>query len=508
MLTERISAAIFDFYVVRLPRVCLLLALSVAAAVVLVAAAFSGSAAAACPSGAASYDRGGKPGSGAANDPLFGEQFGLDQINAPQAWALGTRAEGVVIAVVDGGVDLRHPDLASKLISGTDLADDREACPGPQDQDGHGTHVAGIAAASTDNGIGVAGTAPKAQIMPIRVLDEEGSGSVETIVRGIDFAASHGADVINLSLGANSVVGQLPLSELDDAVQRASDRGAVVVAAAGNDSFPMCSRPASAASAVCVGATDRRGMPSFYSNLPNDDDAVGVRAPGGSGMTSFEEAVSGCDDAAGADAEDVWSTFSLGVGIDAMCAGVNPNGYETLAGTSMAAPFVSGVAALLVGAGLNGDEVRACLAKTSINPMSGARGSADPVYGFGIVDAEAAVRDCTPTQARSVSIARRSVRMSRRGLAGVRVSCRPTGPCRGILALRTTVSGSGRGRALGRRSFALPRSGRGTVRVRLRKTGRRLVRRERRVRVRASIRLDASPARARASFRLLAPRRR
>jgi subtilisin family serine protease len=324
-----------------------------------------------CTTTTYTYDSGGAPGSGAVNDPLFAQQWGLDQINAPEAW---TRAQGsgVTIAVLDTGVDLQHPDLQSKLVTGTDLQAGRNDCPpGPQDENGHGTHVAGIAAAATDNGIGVAGTAPAAKIMPVRVLDEEGSGDAEVIVAGIRYAADHGADVINLSLAELPVVGQLtPLNQdIEDAVNHAWDQGSLVVAAAGNETFPLCDYPSFAERAVCVGATDSRGLPTYYSNFPNNQTMLGFRAPGGVGSV-----ICGDD-------EDVWST--IWPGADFACSGVS--GYETLAGSSMAAPFVSGVAALLAGQGLTNQQIVDRLVATSSNG-----GSYDPVMGYGIVDADAA----------------------------------------------------------------------------------------------------------------------
>src|SRR3954466_3559645 len=136
------------------------------------------------------YDSGGSPGSGVVNDPLFARQWGLDQVHAPAAWQRGAKGAGVTIAVVDTGVDLRHPDLAAHLVQGKDFQAGKTNCPpGPQDEYGHGTHVAGIAAAVTNNGIGGAGTAPDAKIMPVRVLDAEGSGDIDTIVKGIRYAA-------------------------------------------------------------------------------------------------------------------------------------------------------------------------------------------------------------------------------------------------------------------------------------------------------------------------------
>lgn len=327
----------------------------------------------ACTVQSADYDSGGAPGSGAVDDPLFSEQWGLTQINAPAAWQRGATGAGVTIAVLDTGVDLEHPDLAPNLVAGIDVVAGQNDCPaGPQDENGHGTHVAGIAAAVTDNGFGVAGTAPDASIMPVRVLDEEGSGSNEEIVEGIRYAADHGAEVINMSLGELPVVGQLTAinQDLEDAIDYAFSQGSLVVAAAGNESFPLCSYPSFANRAVCVAATDSRGLPSYYSNFPVNKQMVGVRAPGGVGSLFCE------------DAEDIWSTILPGSGLD---CDPDLTGLDTLAGTSMATPFVSGVAAMLFGQGLDNAAVVERLKQTSSRG-----GTYGPVYGYGIVDADAA----------------------------------------------------------------------------------------------------------------------
>ena len=332
-----------------------------------------------CPAGPTyTYDTSGSPGTGVVNDPFFNRQWGLEQIHAPAAWQRGVKGAGVTIAVLDTGVDLNHPDLASKLVPGTDLQAGNPDCPaGPQDEYGHGTHVAGIAAAATNNGIGVAGTAPDAKIMPVRVLDATGSGSTDVIIAGIKYAADHGAKVINLSLGELPVVGQAQFinQDVEDAVNYAWAKGSLIVASAGNDTFPLCSYPSASERAVCVGATDSRALPSYYSNFPNNphgSSSVGVRAPGGLGSVFCE------------DDEDIWSTMWPGSDFDS-CGDIS--GYETLAGTSMAAPFVSGVAALLFGQGLNNQQVLDKLKTTSSN-----HGAYDPVMGYGIVDADAATR--------------------------------------------------------------------------------------------------------------------
>lgn len=186
--------------------------------------------------------------------------------------------------------------------------------------------------------------------------------------------------MLNLSLGELPVVGQLPPlnTEIDAAIAHGWSKGALVVAAAGNETFPLCSYPSFSAQAVCVGATDKREAPSFYSNFPINQSTQGVRAPGGL-LGSLCE-----------DDEDIWSTVWPGAAFDCAEDGEYA-GYETLAGTSMATAFVAGVAALLFGKGLSNQQVVDCLLQTARKPY-GNGGSFDPVYGYGIVDAAAAVQ--------------------------------------------------------------------------------------------------------------------
>jgi subtilisin family serine protease len=349
----------------------------------LVFAAPQAAGAASCGVPASGYDRGGAPRSGFPNDPLFSHQWGLQQIRAPGAWARGARGKGVTIAIVDSGVDLGHPDLKAKLLGGKELVRNANGltgpgCPGPQDENGHGTHVAGIAAAITGNGKGVAGTAPGARILPVRALDKNGEGEETAINAGIRWAADHGAKVINLSVGGTPIVDNVSGSggATQKAVAYALGRGAVVVASAGNETVPLCDYPAAAKNAVCVGATDRNRMPSAYSNFPaTPGGTVAVRAPGGAGDVLFCESDM-----------DIWST--IWPRSDDDCGGTF-RGYDTLAGTSMAAPFVSGVAALLAGKGLRPRQILQCLRTRSSNG-----GFYDPVNGYGIVDANAAVAGC------------------------------------------------------------------------------------------------------------------
>lgn len=307
------------------------------------------------------------PAVGWPNDPLFARQWNLDQINAPEAWAAGATGKGAVIAIIDSGVDVRHPDLGGRMV-----LPDGVQCSWVLDELGHGTHVAGVAAASTDNGRGIAGVAPGARIMPFGA-----SGNPADRIR---LAADSGADVINMSWTSIEASPVDPLHpDLVEALDYAWERGVVLVAAAGNDRFPNCEHPASHPKVLCVASTDSSGRPSHLSNLPNKLEGVTLRAPGGVG-------VGGCDAT-----DDIWSTLPPSSTYGS--CGAFP-GYEPLGGTSMAAPHVAGVAAMLRGLGFSRDRVVECIVSTAVNPVTGARGMQDPVYGYGILDAARAVEEC------------------------------------------------------------------------------------------------------------------
>lgn len=321
------------------------------------------------------------------NDPYGGLQWGLDQLRAPQAWATST-GSGQVIAVVDSGVDLSHPDLSAKLIAGatfTGCAAQPNGCGNGDWESGnttdppspHGTHVAGIAAAATGNAVGIAGAAPNASIMPVKVLTDAG-GTFEEVAAGIRWAADHGADVINLSLGALPGVQALVLvGELDDAkqaIEYAFNRGVVVVAAAGNDFASICGEPGFSPRALCVVATDRNEARAAYSNFAVSQDMNVVAAPGGA-------AILACGD-------DVIS--SVPAGTESSCGAGRP-GYDFYAGTSMATPHVAGAAALLTAQGRGVSQVYSILKSTARTPGTALRGTYTPTHGFGIVDATAAV---------------------------------------------------------------------------------------------------------------------
>lgn len=327
------------------------------------------------------------PANTAPSDTYISKQWNLEKIQAEQAWAISD-GTGVIVAVVDTGVDSNHPDLKSKLIyySDADFIEPNGKCTGKkeqrictqdgaQDENGHGTHVAGIAAASTNNGIGIAGVAPGAKILPVRVLDADGSGSSDQIAKGIRYAVDKGAHVINLSLGfiSGGDVVVKALGELDSiyaAIEYAQNKGTVVVIAAGNDSFPLCAEPSAAPGVICVGSTDRNDVRSFFSN----GDATMMKnylvAPGGNALTC---------------AGNIFSAY-LTTLTTSSCS--PQQGYEALAGTSMAAPHVAGVAAQLVSQGKS----RECVVKSILGSTDdlGTPGR-DPIFGYGRLNAYKAV---------------------------------------------------------------------------------------------------------------------
>jgi subtilisin family serine protease len=251
------------------------------------------------------------------DDPSVGRQWGLDAVHALGGWEIypglfGASLSGPEIAVVDTGVDLLHPDLAGKLDTAAAVSCLSGVCSSSssvQDGNGHGTHVAGIAAATTGNGIGIAGLALTSRLQPVKVLTTSGTGTDAGIAAGIDWAVSHGARVVNLSLGGG---GGFPTT-LCGAVVRARAAGAVVVAAAGNSGSSSAVYPAACPGAIGVAATDATGGTPSWSNYGSPD--VFVSAPGASIYSTH------------------WASGST---------------YATISGTSMAAPAVAGLAALLL----------------------------------------------------------------------------------------------------------------------------------------------------------------
>ncbi len=286
-------------------------------------------------------------------DPLRSVQWALDAIHLGN---LGARTQqpapagaGVTVAIIDSGVESSHPDLSGRVIQGPDLVD---GPGGPEDPNGHGTHMAGLVAAASDNGIGGAGVAPAAQILAIRVLDHRNVGTPANVASGIDAAVALGADVINLSL--NWPAPSAALVPVTAAMERAADAGIAVIIASGNDAQPRCEEPVLADRTLCVGAVngDIRRAP-----FSSHGAGLGIVAPG----------------------EDVVSTWR---GAE----------YSSVSGTSQAAAMTSGVAALLAGLGLRGQAIVDRLVATARD--IGAPGL-DDANGHGLLDADRAVEGAT-----------------------------------------------------------------------------------------------------------------
>ncbi len=255
------------------------------------------------------------------NDPRWPEQYGPQAVNAPEAWDITTGSSDIVLAVIDSGIDSRHPEFSGRLARGYDFIDDDST---PQDDCGHGTHVAGIAAATGNNRRGVAGIDWHSKVMPIRVIHDTGascSGPTSGLASGIVYAVQHGAKVINLSVGlAPGAFSQT----LEDAVTYAYQQGVAVFAAAGNYGGTSLLHPASAQYALAVGAANRSLTDkASFSNASNLAGQRMVVAPGVNILSTTPNH------------SFLYEEF-----------GVTRN-YGILSGTSMATPHVSGAATLM-----------------------------------------------------------------------------------------------------------------------------------------------------------------
>ncbi len=261
------------------------------------------------------------PGTFMPNDPGLKLQYAWSRLEALKGWGYDPGSQAVV-AIVDTGIQLNHPDLQGKILPGYDFVDDDSSAD--DTLQGHGTHVAGIVGAVTDNGIGVAGTCPKCKLMPVRVLNGSGGGTSQDVVKGIVFAVDHGADVINLSLG-----GPLDDQTLAAGVKYAWNKGVFVACAAGNDgnNGNPINYPAYYDACEAVGATNSDDSHARYSEYGNWVDIV---APG----------------------TGIYSTYKN-------------SSYATFSGTSMATPFVAGVAGLLAGQGLTNQQIRDRIRQTA-----------------------------------------------------------------------------------------------------------------------------------------------
>jgi thermitase len=284
------------------------------------------------------------------NDPYYGDstQWGPQKICAPQAWDLSTGDPNVIIAVVDSGADPNHPDLAGKLVTGYNFMNDSTDTT---DDHGHGTHVAGIAAAATDNGVGIAGVAFDSQIMPLKVYNKYTDAWFSRIESAIIYAADNGAKVINLSLGNYSPPPPFGLPEsLVEAVNYAWGAGCVLVGAVGNDNVSDPFYPAAFDNVIGVSATDQSDTKASFSN---HGSYISVAAPGTSIYSTY------------------WNDGST---------------YTNMSGTSMSAPHVAGLAALLFSqdGGRSNATVRSLIEDTADD-----LGDAgwDQYYGYGRINA-------------------------------------------------------------------------------------------------------------------------
>jgi serine protease len=288
---------------------------------------------------------------GVPNDPFYSKQWNLRSINVESAWD-DTKGAGVTVAVIDTGIS-RVPDLKdAKFVKGYDFVNDREAA---DDDNGHGTHVAGTVAQSTNNGYGVAGIAYEANLMPLKVLSASGGGTVADIAEAIRFAADHDADIINMSLGGG---GESQVME--EAINYAHQKGVFIVAAAGNEGQNSASYPARYNHVIGVAATDSAGEKAPYSNF---GAGVDISAPGGSETGKILQ-----------------DTIDPETGV------ADIQGFQ---GTSMAAPHVAGVAALVKAAGIQEPDEILRVLKQSVRVVQD-----DPLnhFGAGHLDAAAAVK--------------------------------------------------------------------------------------------------------------------
>ncbi len=316
------------------------------------------------------------------NDPRFGaQQWHYEMINMSKAWALqdgdGTR---VKVGVVDSGIDALHPDFQINGHSRVVASKDFSGTGSQVDLIGHGTHVAGTIAASTNNGTGVAGIAGWEKngvgidLVASRVFDVGGASS-SIVIEGIKYCGDQGCKVINLSLGGESI-GPPPQAEID-VINYVRNLGAIVVVAAGNSSSDsdgvVKTYPADIPGVLKVTAIGPTRKLSSYSSFGGN---VFVAAPGGDGIEGGPDAV--------------WSTVPTA---GSQIIGAGAGGYYSINGTSMACPHVAGVVALLVAAGANEAEVRDAIQSTAQIPAGGPNSK---LYGPGIVDAYAALKLLNP----------------------------------------------------------------------------------------------------------------
>jgi len=293
------------------------------------------------------------------NDPMFDQQWSLEKVGACQAWETTMGDEKLIVAVVDTGVDYNHPDLKGKVIKGLNNTGEG-AKDDPIDGFGHGTHVAGIIAASANNGVGVAGVAPNVKILAEKVLSSKGGGNLFNIAAGVQHAVKAGAKIINESLGGPAV--QDPISSGVGAW--AVKRGVLLVAAAGNSNNAVGTPARYSDYYMAVAASDENDQKATFSCFGPE---LSVASPGTHILNTTP-------------------TYHVPL---------NDHGYAqnyaSLNGTSMATPLTAGVAALTWSAhpGWTWQQVRTQIEKTSVDLGTAGK---DNLFGFGRINAAAAVK--------------------------------------------------------------------------------------------------------------------
>lgn len=293
------------------------------------------------------------------NDPLLNEQYAFNVMQIEEAWKINPGSSKIKIAILDTGVDLNHPDLKDKLVSGKNIAEPNKT---PMDDSGHGTHCAGIAAAASNNNEGGIGVGGKCSIMPVKILSY-GSGTDDIIAEGIVWAADNGANVMTMSLGIYR-----SSKPIEDALKYALDKGITITASAGNKNQEFdVHLPSTYPGVIEVASTDDKDQKSTFSNFGKK---ISVAAPGTAIMSTLP-------------------TYSV--------SSKKPLNYGKLSGTSMASPHVAGLAGLILSQkpSLKPSEVTKIIQSTSKD--LGESGW-DKIYGHGRVDALAALKSVSKSR--------------------------------------------------------------------------------------------------------------